>query len=252
VDGLSLDKADTDYFDRGEVENARFWSRLGGRPDFRDAHVVDVGCGHGSLCVDIAQSGARQVIGLDLDIRRIQFAQENLELNFSQLVGTVEYRTQDLREAPEMAVDYFVSKDTLEHITGLDEVLEEMRRRLRPGGRVYAGFGPLWNSPFGDHGRGGLVLPWAHTMVAERTLVEWRNRFHAPAVESIQELGLNGLSLAQYLQIFRSSGMKLVSLNINASGRMVSRLFSAIRAIPPLREYFSHNIYCVLEKQGEQ
>jgi SAM-dependent methyltransferase len=251
---MTLQQDDIDYFNRGRVENPRYWVRFGGKPDFKDAVVVDLGCGHGSLCIDIALSGARRVIGLDLNSRLIDFGNENLKRNYPQLAATVEFRFQDLRDTPESDIDYFVSKDTFEHVIGLEQVLAEMKKRLKLGGRVYTGFGPLWNSPFGDHRRTKILVPWGpwgHTLFTERFLVNWHNRFDPKKVTSIHDLGLNALPLAEYLHIFRSCGMTIVSLQVNASKCSVSHLFSLIRRVPFLEEYFSHNLYCILEKRGE-
>ncbi len=248
---LMLQQDDIDYFNLGQVENPRYWGRLGGKPNFKDAVVIDLGCGHGSLCVDIALSGARRVIGLDLNMRLIDFANENLRRNYPQFADTIEFRFQNLSEAPESDIDYFVSKDTFEHVIGLEQVLAEMKKRLKVGGRVYAGFGPLWNSPFGDHGRTRMLRPWGHALFPERFLVNWHNRFDSQKVTSIHDLGLNALPLAEYLRLFRSCGMAIIFLQVNASKRPVSRLFSLISQVPFLTEYFSHNLYCILEKQSK-
>ncbi|MBN2006718.1 MAG: class I SAM-dependent methyltransferase [Anaerolineae bacterium] len=246
---MTLQQADIDYFNLGQHENPRYWERLGGRPDFKDAFVIDVGCGHGSLCVDIAQSGARRVVGLDLNSRLIDFANENLRCNYPQFADMMAFRYQDLQEAPDSEVDYFVSKDTFEHIIEPALVLAEMKKRLRPGGRVYAGFGPLWNSPFGDHRRTRFPIPWMHAVLSERFLVNWHNRHDPKQVNSIHDLGLNGLPLREYQRIFRSCGMNIVFWKINASKSPVSQLFSLIGRVPFLTEYCAHNIYCVLEKR---
>lgn len=117
---MTLEQKDIDCFDHGRAENARYWERFGGKPDFKDAVVVDLGCGHGSLCIDIAQSGAGRVLGLDLNARLIDFANENLKQNYPQFVDVVEFRYQQLQEVPESDIDFFVSKDTFEHVVGLE------------------------------------------------------------------------------------------------------------------------------------
>ncbi|MCX7013875.1 MAG: class I SAM-dependent methyltransferase [Candidatus Sumerlaeota bacterium] len=249
---MALQQVDIDFFNRGKVENPRYWGRFGGKPDFKNALVVDLGCGLGSLCIDIASSGARRVTGLDVNPYLIDFANENLKINYPQLVHTVEFRCEDLRETPEADIDYFVSKDTFEHVLELEQVLAEMKKRLKVGGHLYAGFGPLWNSPFGDHGRTKILLPWGHILFPERFLINWHNRLDTTKAASIHDLELNALPLAEYLRIFRSSGMTIVSLQVNASTRPVSRLFSLLRRTPSLAEYFSHNVYCILRKGGKQ
>jgi SAM-dependent methyltransferase len=248
---MTFSKEDSRIFNHGRVENQRYWSRFGGKPDFKGALVIDLGCGLGSLCIDIALSGAGRVVGIDTNPRVIELASENLKLHYPQIADTVEFRCQNLRDTPESDVDYFVSKNAFEHVIGLDQVLAEMKTRLRPNGRLYTGFGPLWNSPFGDHGQTRILIPWGHAIFSKRFLVRWRNLFDARKVASIDAMGLNALSLAGYLRIFRSCGMEIVSLQVNASRRYISRLFSLIRRVPFLEEYFSHNIYCVMQKRSE-
>ncbi len=198
---MTLEQKDIDYFDHGRAENARYWERFGGKPDFKDAVVVDLGSGHGSLCIDIAQSGAGRVLGLDLNARLIDFANENLKQNYPQFVDVVEFRYQQLQEVPESDIDFFVSKDTFEHVVGLEQILAEMVRRLKPGGRVYTGFGPLWKSPFGGHKLMKPQLPWAHILVSERFLVNRHNRRRNQKASSVHDLGLSALSLADYRRI---------------------------------------------------
>ena len=59
-------KSHNDYFDFGKIENEKFWRRLGGKPGFKDKSVLDFGCGHGALCVDIAQANVKNITGWKL------------------------------------------------------------------------------------------------------------------------------------------------------------------------------------------
>jgi SAM-dependent methyltransferase len=248
---MTMRQEDIDYFNRGIVENPCYWSRLGGKPDFTNLVVGDLGCGHGSLCMDVAMSGAKRVIGFDLNARLIDFGNENMHGNYPQLANVVEFRYQDVRESPESDIDCFVSKDTFEHVLDLSQVLDAMKTRLKPGGRIYAGFGPLWNSPFGDHGRLKMRFPWGHVAFSEKHLITRLNRLNGidgPKAASIHDLGLNKFSLADYRQIFKECGMSVVFFRVNSSTRPISKVFSLICRIPLTREYFSHNIYCILEK----
>lgn len=59
------------YFRRGAADNGKFWQRLGGRPPLVGTRALDLGCGLGSLCVDLAEAHCQQVIGLDINERAI-------------------------------------------------------------------------------------------------------------------------------------------------------------------------------------
>lgn len=247
---MQLRQKDLDYFQRGEAENPRFWSRFdGGMPAMAGQTVADIGCGHGSLCVHMARAGAGRVVGYDINAKLIDFARANLEQNYPNLQPVIEFSMDGLHTSPDNTFDLVVSKDSFEHVINLDQVLAEIKRCLKPGGRLYAGFGPLWNSPYGDHGRTQSRIWWGHVFLREADIVEWFNRHHSRTIQSIHDLDLNAMSLADYRRVIDASGLRIVSFRINASNSWLSRLFSLIRQLPPLEEYFSHNIYCVLEKE---
>ena len=245
---IELNPADLQYFRKGERENPRFWSRFGGRPSLAGKRVLDVGCGHGSLCVDVARAGAAQVVGLDLNAALIDFANANIRQNYPELADVLSFHHQNLGDYPPEAFDYILSKDSFEHILDLAGMLAEMRKRLVPGGRIYTGFGPLNNSPFGDHGMAYSRIPWAHVFLGKKRFAERVNRRWTHEVNSIYDLGLNGLSFADYRRIFHDSGLETVYFETNCSAKTISNVFSVLRKAPFLTEYCTHNIYCILER----
>ena len=91
-----LTKENIDYLNLQKIENEKFWRRLGGKPDFRNKTILDFGCGHGSLSIEIANSGAEKVIGIDVDEECIKIAKENLKENFSNLVDKIDFIKLDI------------------------------------------------------------------------------------------------------------------------------------------------------------
>ncbi len=247
---MKLKQADLDYFARGEWQNPQFWRRFGGQPDFTGKRVLDVGCGHGSMAIYVARAGAASVVGLDLNCRLIEFANANLIQNHGDVADRVTFLCQDLKDYPEdETFDFILSKDSFEHILDLPGMLAEMKKRLKRGGRIYAGFGPLYNSPLGDHGYSQSRIPWRHLMLGEEgVLARTRARWPQLEIHSLGDLGLNGLALADYERIFAQSGLTILSLQTNRSDKLLSRLLSLPARIPFLREYFTFNLYVVLER----
>ncbi len=258
-----LDPADVDYFKRGAAENPEFWWRLVDRPQFAGKHVLDVGCGLGALCVDMAEGGAARVVGLDTEAKLIAFARQHTAREFPELQSVLEFYDEDLAQFNHGKFDIIVSKDSFEHIMDLQGMIRAMAGHLKPGGRIYSGFGPLYNSPFGHHGRVATRLPWrqfpwAHLWEAEEKIVKRLNHLRqrgkpvfaysdAP-LTSIRDLGLSMYSLADYRRFIYGSGMKVVRFEVNRSKSPLSRMLSLMRRVPKLEEYCTHNIYCVLEK----
>ncbi len=244
-----LNKKDIDYFNFGKLENEKFWRRLGGKPVLKDKNILDFGCGHGALCVDMAKNGARHITGIDLEDNLISFANENLNNNYDYLLNKISFEKRDIiKDNLEKKYDLIVSKDTFEHTLNLPQVLDEMYNLLNVGGKAYIGFGPLYNFYNGDHGRTEMILPWFHLIFSEKFIIDRLNKKKQNQISHIQELGLSKYSLKEYENIFNNSKFKLNYFKTNLSDHPVSFLFDLLSKISLLREYCTYNIYCILEK----
>jgi 2-polyprenyl-3-methyl-5-hydroxy-6-metoxy-1,4-benzoquinol methylase len=145
------------------------WRQAG----FKNKSILDVGCGHGALCIDLALSGAEKVAGIDIDHDRLEFAQNNLKQNYPQLMDRVAFLEIDLKDYPtDVLFDYIVSKDSFEHIIDLSGMLREMNKRLKQGGLIFTGFGLLYNDFYCDHKRTKSIIPWGHLMRSEKKYSE--------------------------------------------------------------------------------
>jgi len=244
-----LSKSDLDYFRRGEKENPQFWSRLDISVDFKRCKVLDLGCGHGSMSVHMALKGAKKVIGIDINSKLINFSIENLSRNFSELENCIDFRCCEISQLSEYDFDIMVSKNTFEHISNLEFVLSEMKKRLINGGNMYIGFGPLYNGFNGDHGRTNTLLPWGHLIFPESFIINRLNKADGIGkITRIEDLGLNKLSLENYQKIIMNSGLDINSFKINAGNHPILKTFSILKKLPFLKEYFSYNLYCILKK----
>lgn len=158
------------------------------------------------------------------------------------LVGT-------LTDAPlaSESVDVAGSDAVFEHCTDLAAVMRETHRVLRPGGCVYAGYGPMWFCFGGDHfsGRGGLTHGYSHIELAADG---YRRYFETQRLENENaqsggryvELDLfSKLTTRQYLDVFAHAGFEVVDLVVEISGqalefrRTFPARFAAIAASHP-------------------
>ena len=240
---------DIDYFKYGKIENKKFWKRLGSKPDFKNKKVLDFGCGHGSLTLDIAALGAQKVIGIDLEINLINFAKKNLDQNFPALKDKVEFELIDLLTTDKFKdIDYIVSKDTFEHSLHLDKILEKFHQILKKDGRIFVGFGPLYNFYNGDHGRAEAILPWFHIIIPEKILINRLNKKYKKNLKKIEDLGLSKYSFKDYIRLFRDSKFEITYFKTNFSDHPISVIFNLLSKIKILEEYFTYNIYSILKK----
>lgn len=239
------------WFERGQADNIRFWSRFGGKPNFNGKTVLDVGCGHGRLCIEIAMAGAKKVVGIDIDVPVLDFARRNLQSRYPELQAVVSFECCRIDVLLDNSFDLIVSKDAFEHILDLRGLLGNIRRCLKPGGHLYTGFGPLYHSANGYHDRMHFSLPWGHLFIPRQWHLAWANRTRKEPIQMLSEIDyLNELSFKDYETIFHNSGLEMLAFRINQSKHIISKIMTLLRNISALREYCTHNVYCIMRKPG--
>ena len=119
---------------------------------------------------------------------------------------------------------------------------------LKKKGKVFAGFGPLYNFYNGDHGRTQLKLPWLHVILPEKFIIKRYNNKNTTKIKRIEDLGLSKYSFNDYKNIFNKSKFKIDFFITNQSDHPVSKIFNLLSSFNVLREYCTYNIYCILSK----
>jgi SAM-dependent methyltransferase len=240
--------ADDLYFDDQMKRSLpEFWRRLGEVPDVSGQRVLDFGCGHGALSVQLAQRGA-VVTGVDLDEVTIQYAINRVTQDYPQLADRIRFASIDIADLDEEGqYDAVITKDTLEHVANLDAALAAIRRLLRSGGRFYVGFSPLYYSPNGAHGRTGHRLPWAHAVLPRARVLAQASCHQGAPVTSLQDIGLNGHTAPKFLDSFARAGFSTAGLRFNVGGSPLLRVLTVFRKIPALERFVTVSIYGVLQ-----
>ena len=236
------------YFADQRASNQEYWTRFGSSPDWAGKRVLDVGCGHGAMSVEIAQAGA-EVRGVDLDEERIRFAQRNVTEKYPELAERLRFDFVDAAELPtDEPFDVIVSKDTFEHVGDLPALLVALHALLKPGGVLYAGFSPLYYSPYGDHGRTGMKLPWAHAVLPERLVLKRAARHQDMTVGNLMDLGLNGNTSRDFLAAFEGSPLRVAEIAFNRGDKRLLTVLDRLRKYPRLEKFATVSIYAKLEK----
>lgn len=243
---MTTAQAHREYFE-DQVANStpEFWRRFGAVPEVAGKRALDLGCGHGALALDLASRGA-SVLAVDLDADRVEWAAQNVHPS----EGSIDFQVADVTAlglADEF--DLIVSKDTFEHIEQLDQMLVHLRRALKPTGEIWAGFSPLYYSPWGDHGRTGMVVPWAHVL-PRRLVYSAATRHQGQPVRSLADIGLNGLTPAQFRSAVDSAGLEIKSILYNQGDKRLMPALSYLRRFRPLERYATVGIYTILRRRS--
>jgi hypothetical protein len=108
-------------------------------------------------------------------------------------------------------------------------VIAESRRVLKPGGSLYAFYGPLWYCHGGDHlsDRAGLEHGYRHLELSYSQLLEWSHEVprateDAQAGRRYVELDLfSKLTTLEYLAAYKRHGFAICDLILEVSGAAI-------------------------------
>ena len=167
--------------------------------------VADFGCGEGHECIELAQNGIAKVAGIDQRESVLQRARQNARS--ARVDGICAFCTELSQQ-----VDVVISLDGFEHFDDPASVLAKMYEMLRPGGTVYASFGPTWYHPLGGHLFS--VFPWAHLLFSEKALIRWRSDIRSDGATRFGEVegGLNQITIARFEGLVKASPFAIVDL----------------------------------------
>lgn len=123
-------------FGTGHHATTRMCLRLLSEIDVSDLTVLDLGTGSGVLSMAAALSGARQVIGIDMDQDAIDSAESSAQLN--TLPDTIAFEVLDFRSKPLQAADLVLANLTGGMLTSSAPAIASL---VRPQGQlIVSGF----------------------------------------------------------------------------------------------------------------
>jgi SAM-dependent methyltransferase len=203
--------------------------------EIKDKVVLDFGCGPGAEAREMALLGAKRVIGLDISEKWLQLAREQAD---NEGIGS---RCEFVSRVTS-PVEVIVSVDSFEHFAEPYAVLQTMYSLLAPGGRLFISFGPTWYHPLGGHLFS--VFPWAHIVLKEKALIQWRDQFKSDGAKKFSEVegGLNQMTIRRFEELLKQGAFAVEKLEL-----------VPIRRLKPMhnqitREFLTAVVRCTLRK----
>jgi SAM-dependent methyltransferase len=240
-----------------ETPEKDFWGSFPAahRPGLKGKTVLEVGCGYGGRSLECAQNGA-DVTGIDIFAPSIKIAKDRQKSSRDAAYARVSFIECAIQDLPVAQFDIVISEDAFEHILDVGDVLAHIADRLRPGGRAYVAFGPLYHSPYGDHGwiQKALPygrLPWSHILLPEKITLNRVSRHYglpAPDTKKWQFLTLNQYKLREFERFFASCPLDVVHFGPVAHHSVIGKIVDALASLPVLDTYLTDSVACVLQK----
>lgn len=208
--------------------------------------ILDVGCGSGGFVLALAQAGAKQVIGVDIQPAFHAVWQEIAH----QGINNLSFVQGSMSAFADETYDVVISHDSFEHFENPAQILAEMVRITRTNGMVMIKFGPPWKNPWGRHMMGTIRKdrPWIHLVVPERTIMHCHSVYHNLPVlrDHFSQLpgGLNKMTISKFKHLLsENKNLSLVSMKVSP---VFGKAF--LTKIPGIQEYFASGISAICTK----
>ena len=138
--------------------------------------ILEIGCGHGGICVFAAMNGAKKVTGIDLSDSALKTANNfkeivELDTGYNLNISFLKMPAEKL-EIENESFDLIIADNVFEHVSSISKVLNECNRVLAKGGKIIVPNFPSYLSKFGPHVKYGIKIPWVHIFFKESTIVQ--------------------------------------------------------------------------------
>ena len=233
----------------------------------RDKKILEIGCGHGGKCLFYSNNGASEVIGIDIDVDRLGYANKFLqELN----INNVKFLQMDATNIrfDDKYFDLIFAPDVFEHFIDPNAVLKECFRLLKSGSKIAVNpVASIYNKD-GAHLKRGIGLPWIYIFFSEKAickaLQKLSKRFpelksYYPGLEGspqrISELrkynDLNYMTYKKMKKLAKINGFKIVYSKISPYPSIIGKIIYKIPIIKNtiLADIFSKSATYIFEKK---
>lgn len=232
------------------LESRRAWGSKY-LPRVREAVILVQGTGTGWDVVGWAKLRPQKIIATDMfpfgdpweEIARYCYDHYRVPVDFR--VATIEA----LSFLERHSVDFIASDAVYEHCRDLPGVIKESCRILKPGGSIYASYGPLYYCAGGDHfsGRGGLEKSFSHLLLAPEAYQRYIEAYREEVEDfqgGIRFIDLNlfsYLTTADYVKIYQDAHLVVRNLILEVSPDAVQ-----------FKKRFPNQFHLILNKYKEK
>lgn len=168
--------------------------------DLSEKKCLEIGCGRAETAVRLSERFNSHVTGVDTriypewDERR----SSNVELDAVDLTEYNPYQPESF--------DFIYSLAVLEHVQRPLDMLAEMYKLLKPGGRIYL-TANLYRGPMASHRYREVYFPWPHLLFADEVFTEFYLK--RDGRKDVTPAWVNKLTYLHYLEKIRTLNFEI-------------------------------------------
>jgi SAM-dependent methyltransferase len=196
------------------LETRRLWG-MKYLQEIRNSLLLVQGTGSGWDVISWAILRPRKIIATDIFPFEASWG-EIAQYCYDHFNVEVEFRVAPIEDVSFLAgssVDFIASDAVYEHCQNLPDVMAESFRILKPGGCIYASYGPLYFCAGGDHfsGRGGLETCFNHILLDSEAYQRYLDTYQQEiedfqgGARYIQLKLFSFLTTGQYIKIYQEA-----------------------------------------------
>lgn len=220
--------------------------------------VLEVGCGEGGNLVPFVDLGC-WCTGVDLEEWKIELGRKMFSEHAN--CANIELLSRDIyRVTPEElgTFDLIFLKDTIEHIPDQARFMGELKRFLKPGGKLFFAF-PPWGMPFGGHqqvcrSKVASTLPFYHLLPARAYAAVLRRCGESErTIHGLLDVKSTGIWIEQFKDYARRNGYRIedeicyfINPNYEIKFRLKPRKLWLLNVVPWVRDFCTTAYYGVL------
>ncbi|MBK9729872.1 MAG: class I SAM-dependent methyltransferase [Chitinophagaceae bacterium] len=172
--------------------------------------VLEIGCAEGGVLKAFLDRGCKGV-GVELSPSRAELARHFLQNEIAEQNAQIiakDIYDPSFSDAFKNAFDLIILKDVIEHIHDQQRLMEQLKKYLRPTGRIFFGF-PPWYMPFGGHqqickSKWLSKLPYYHLlpMSLYKLVLKWGGESQQ-VIDDMAEIKETGISIERFEKIVK-------------------------------------------------
>lgn len=233
-----------DYFNWRKKRSAPAVEKVASALNLKNASVLEVGCGFGSLSSLLLSRGA-QVVATEIDQKKLTLAKKFLRQSMLKKKIKLVPVTGEVLPFPKQTFDAVIIFDVIEHVTNPGKMMKEAQRVLKPGGILYVEFTPYY-SITGHHLYDYTWLP-IHLFLSKSLIKKIIFSKQTKGILTQTDLweqfrSLNKLKIAQFQQ--------MVSKLATIEERFIIKYPDVLEINLPLLNYLPHKDFLTLSFEG--